>query len=49
MSTSMKVDFKKFDGKKNFFVWKVRVEDLLVQLELDPTLEEKPDGMSDKQ
>ena len=49
MSTSMKVDFEKFDGKENFSMWKVQVEDLLVQLELDLTLKEKPDGMFDKQ
>ena len=49
MSTSMKVDFEKFDGKENFSMWKVRMKDLLIQLELDLTLEEKPDGMSDKQ
>ena len=30
-------------------MWKVHVEDLLVQMELDQALEEKPDGMSDKQ
>ena len=49
MSTSMKVDFEKFDRKENFSMWKVRVKDLLIQLELDPALEEKPDGMSYKQ
>ena len=49
MSTSIKVDFEKFDGKENFSIWKVWVKDLLVQLELDPTLKEKPDGMFDKQ
>ena len=45
----MKVDFEKFDGKGNFSMWKVRVEDILVQLELDQDLKEKPDGMLDKQ
>ena len=49
MSISMKMDFEKFDGKENFSMWKVRVEDLLVLLELDSALEEKLDGMSDKQ
>ena len=49
MSISMKVDFEKFAGKENFSIWKVRVKDLLVQLKLDQALEEKPDGMSDKQ
>ena len=35
MASNMKVDFEKFDEKKNFFMWKVRIEDLLVQVDLD--------------
>ena len=45
----MKVGFKKFDGKKGFTMWKVRMEDLLVQLELDSTLEDRSEEMNDKQ
>ena len=30
-------------------MWKVRIEDLLVQLSLDLALEDRPDGMTDKQ
>ena len=30
-------------------MWKVRVEDLLVQTDLDQVLEEKPEGISDRQ
>ena len=48
MGSNVKVDFEKFDGK-NFFIWKVRVEDFLVQAELDQVLEENPEGMSDCQ
>ena len=49
MASNMKVDFEKFDKKKKFFMWKVRVEDLLIQADLDQALEEKPEGMSDHQ
>ena len=45
----MKVDFEKFDEKEDFSMWKVRVEDLLVQADLDHTLEEKLEGMMDRQ
>ena len=45
----MKVDFEKFDVKGNFSMWKLRMEDLLVQLDLVQALEEKPDEMSDRQ
>ena len=47
MGSNMKVDFEKFDGKENFSIWKVHMEVLLVQAELDQALEEKPEGMSD--
>ena len=47
MARSIKVNFEKFDGKESFSIWKVRVEDLLVQHELDLVLEERPDGMTD--
>ena len=49
MGSNIKVDFEKFDGKKSFFMWKVRVEDILVQHELDLALEERPDEMTDRQ
>ena len=48
MGSNMKVNFEKFDGKKNFFMWKIRVEDLLVQADLDQALDEKPEGMTDR-
>nr|XP_019704707.1 probable LRR receptor-like serine/threonine-protein kinase At3g47570 [Elaeis guineensis] len=41
MSNSIKVDFEKFNGKDSFSMWKVTVEDLLVQSELDLTLEDR--------
>ena len=34
--------------KKNF-MWKVQVEDLLIQVNLDQIMEEKPEGMTDRQ
>ena len=48
MGSSIKVDFEKFDWKGSFSMWKMRVEDLLIQHELDLALEERSDGMSDK-
>ena len=30
-SSAFKMDFEKFDGKKNFILWQQRVKDLLVQ------------------
>ena len=30
-SSNLKVDFEKYDGKKNFTLWQQRVKDLLVQ------------------
>ena len=30
-SSSFKIDFEKYDGKKNFTLWQQRVKDLLVQ------------------
>ena len=43
----MKIDFEKFDGKK-ILMWRTRVEDLLVQQELDLALEKKLEGMTDR-
>ena len=49
MGSNMKVDFEKFDGKKNFSMWKIWVEDLLVLADLDQALDEKPEEMTDRQ
>ena len=49
MGSSIKVDFEEFDGKGSFSMWKVWVEDLLVQHKLDLTLEECPEGITDRQ
>ena len=49
MGSSIKMDFKKFDRKGSFSIWKVRVKDFLVQYELDRALEERSDGMLDRQ
>ena len=48
MSSGMKIDFEKFDRKKNFSIWRTRVEDLLVQQELDLALKKKSEGMTDR-
>ena len=48
MSSGLKIDFEKFDGKKNFSMWRIRIEDLLVQQELDLTLEKKSERMTDR-
>ena len=45
----MKIGVEKFDGKGSFTMWKVRVEDLLVQMGLDLALEDRPGGMNDKE
>ena len=49
MESSIKVNFEKFDGNKSLSIWKVRVEDQLIQHELDLVLEERPDRMMDRQ
>ena len=46
MSSGSKVEFEKFNEKESFSMWKVRVEDLLVQNFLDVALETKPEEMS---
>ena len=48
-SSEVKIRFDKFDGKKSFTMWKVRVEDLLVQMGLDLALKDRLEGMDDKQ
>ncbi len=49
MNNNMKVEFEKFNGKESFSMWKVRVEDLLVQNYLDSVLEDRPEGMTEKE
>jgi cell division cycle protein 20 (cofactor of APC complex) len=39
---------EKFDGKGNFGMWKCEVMDMLVQINLDFTLEDKPEDLDDK-
>ena len=48
MVSNAKFEVEKFDEKNNFGIWQCEVMDVLVQQELDVTLEDKPKGMSDK-
>ena len=48
MVSNAKFEVEKFDGMKNFGMWQCEVMDVLVQQELDITLEDKPEGMLDK-
>ena len=48
MISNAKFEVEKFDGMNNFGMWQCEVMDVLVQQELDITLEDKPEGMSDK-
>ena len=48
MVSNAKFKVDKFDGMNNFGMWQREVMDVLVQQELDITLEDKPEGMSDK-
>jgi len=43
-----KFEVEKFDGTNNFGMWQCEVMDVLVQQELDITLEDKSKGMLDK-
>ena len=47
-NSGLKIGFERFVGKKSFTIWKVRMEDLLVQMGLDLILEDRPEGMDDK-
>ena len=47
MVSNAKFEVEKFDGTNNFGTWQCEVMDVLVQQELDITLEDKPEGMSD--
>jgi len=46
--SSTKFEVEKFDGKGNFGMWKCEVMDILVQMNLDFTLEDKPEDLDDK-
>ena len=48
MVSNNKFEVEKFDGTNNFYMWQCEVTNVLVQQELDITLEDKPEGMSDK-
>ncbi|KAA8518201.1 hypothetical protein F0562_015675 [Nyssa sinensis] len=48
MVSNAKFEVKKFDGTDNFDMWQCEVLDVLVQQELDITLEDKLDDMEDK-
>ena len=48
MLSNAKFEVEKFDGMNNFGMWQCEVMDVLVQQELDITLEDKPEGMLDK-
>nr|TKR74783.1 hypothetical protein D5086_0000291950 [Populus alba] len=43
-----KFEVEKFDGKGNFGMWKCEVMDMLVQMNLDFTLEDKPEDLDEK-
>jgi cell division cycle protein 20 (cofactor of APC complex) len=45
---SIKFEVEKFDGKGNFGMWKCEVMDMLVQMNLDFTLEDKPEDLDEK-
>ena len=42
MVSDAKFEVEKFDGMNNFGIWQCEVMDVLVQQELDITLEDKP-------
>jgi cell division cycle protein 20 (cofactor of APC complex) len=46
--SSTKFEVEKFDGKGNFGMWKCEVMDMLIQMNLDFTLEDKPEDLDDK-
>ena len=46
--SNAKFEVEKFDGMNNFGMWQFQFIDVLVQQELDITLEDKAKGMSDK-
>ncbi|KAG2716095.1 hypothetical protein I3760_03G108200 [Carya illinoinensis] len=46
--SNAKFDIEKFDRTSNFGMWQCEVIDILIQQELDITLEGKPDDMTDQ-
>ena len=46
--SNAKFEVEKFDGTNNFGMWQCEVLDVLIQQDLDITLEAKPDDMSEK-
>ena len=46
--SNAKFEIEKFDGNNNFGMWQCKVLDVLIQQDLDITLEHKPDDMSEK-
>ena len=48
MVSNNKFEVEKFDGTNNFGMWQCKIMNVLVQQELDITLEDKPEGMLDK-
>lgn len=48
MAESSKLQIEKFDGK-DFGWWKMQIEDLIVQKDLDAVLGEKPEAMTQAQ
>ena len=48
MVSNAKFEVEEFDGTNNFGMWQCEVMGVLVQQELDITLEDKPEGMSYK-
>ena len=48
MVANAKFEVEKFDGTNNIGMWQCEVMNVLVQQELDITLEDKPEGMSNK-
>ena len=46
--SNAKFEVEKYDGTNNFGMWQSEVMDILYQQELDVTLEEKPEDISEK-
>jgi hypothetical protein len=48
MVSNVKYEIEKLDGTNNFDMWQCEIMDVLVQLELDIALDDKPAKFSDK-
>ncbi|GFS36820.1 hypothetical protein Acr_00g0048190 [Actinidia rufa] len=46
--SNAKIEVEKFDGTNNFGMWQCEVLDVLIQQDLDITLDAKPDDISEK-